>query len=157
VIWSPVFVFDCHRDFYFFAVSSSYKVNEHPFVCHTRILGAGGHSHPALQVFCGPRNMFSCLLVGQEGERKQKKRKKKTTLFFVSLTLFNILLVFVCLEVFFLYHLLHLTPPHPVAPNPPKRQKKLLSIILFSSFSLSFQEHTCFEYLKVGHHTLTLT
>lgn len=38
----------------------------------------GGWSfHPALQVFCGPRNMFSCLLVGQEGERKQKEKKKE--------------------------------------------------------------------------------
>jgi hypothetical protein len=24
---------------YFLAISSSYKVNEHPFVCHTQILG----------------------------------------------------------------------------------------------------------------------
>ncbi len=95
-----------------------------------------------------PGNMFHvCWLVKRGKESKRKKKKEKNTLFFVSLTLFNILLVFVCLEGF-LFHLLHLNP---------QKAKKTLIHDSFLRIFIELPRTYMFENLKWGHHTLTLT
>jgi hypothetical protein len=76
VIWSPVFVFACHRDF-FFAVSSSYKVNEHPFVCHTRILGRVVIPSGTTGFLWPPKYVFMFAGWSRGGKKAKRKEKRK--------------------------------------------------------------------------------
>jgi hypothetical protein len=82
VRFGAVFLF-CHRDF-FFAVSSSYKVNEHPFVCHTRILGPVVIPSGTTG-FLWPGNMFHvCWLVKRGKKAKEKKKENHFVLCLIN-------------------------------------------------------------------------
>jgi hypothetical protein len=55
-----------------------------PFVCHTRILGAGGHSiGPLQEVFCGLEICF--MFAGWSRGGKKAKEKKKENHFVLCL------------------------------------------------------------------------